>query len=50
MICLVFQIAILIDTHELLNAECVRGWCRVSWCDSLERLGEVDETSVRKVL
>ena len=40
MICLVFQIGILIDTYELLSAEYVTRWCHISWYDCLDRLGE----------
>jgi len=47
-VCLVLKIAILIDTYELLSAECVTRY--VSRCDCQERLGEVNDTSVRKVL
>jgi len=39
-ICLVFQIAMLIDTYELLSAECVTRWWHVSRCVCLDRGGE----------
>ena len=39
-ICRVFQITILIDTYELLSAECVTRWCHVSRCVCLDRVGE----------